>query len=111
MSNEVGAIRGTTSAKQIRRARAKRLVLNFAIWVGLPTMCAVVYYGFWATAQYESTAVFTVQSNKGSAGSLDGLSALPRTAWRRPSRRPQPPRLTQPFWRCQNCALVGGGDH
>lgn len=76
MSSEVGAIRGTTSAKQIRRARAKRLLLSFAIWVGLPTLCAIIYYGFWATPQYESTAVFTVQSNKGSAGSLDGLSAL-----------------------------------
>ncbi|MBL4635673.1 MAG: hypothetical protein JKY56_17565, partial [Kofleriaceae bacterium] len=76
MSSEVGDIRGSTNAKQIRRTRAKRILLRFGIWVGIPTMCAIIYYGFWATPQYESTAVFTVQSNKGSAGSLDGLSAL-----------------------------------
>jgi capsular polysaccharide transport system permease protein len=76
MSSEVGAIRGSTSAKTIRRARARRLVRRIAIWVGLPTLLAIAYYGFWATPQYESVAVFTVQSNKGSAGSLDGLSAL-----------------------------------
>ncbi len=76
MSSEVGDIRGSTSAKEIRRARARRLVIQFALWVGLPTILGILYYGFWATPQYESTAVFTVQSNKGSAGSLDGLSAL-----------------------------------
>ena len=76
MSSEVGAIRGSTSAKQIRRARARRLLRRVALWVGLPTMLAIAYYGFWATPHYESIAVFTVQSNKGSAGSLDGLSAL-----------------------------------
>tara|TARA_R110002096_G_scaffold16898_15_gene58246 strand:- start:26360 stop:27508 length:1149 start_codon:yes stop_codon:yes gene_type:complete len=76
MSSEVGAIRGSTSAKTIRRARARRLARRIALWVGLPTLLAIAYYGFWATPQYESVAVFTVQSNKGSAGSLDGLSAL-----------------------------------
>ena len=76
MTSEVGAIRGSTSAKQIRRARAQRLLRRLGIWVGLPTLLAIGYYGFWATPQYESISVFTVQSNKGSAGSLDGLSAL-----------------------------------
>ena len=76
MSSEVGAIRGSTSAKHVRRARARRLLRRIAIWVGLPTLLAIGYYGIWATPQYESIAVFTVQSNKGSAGSLDGLSAL-----------------------------------
>lgn len=76
MSSDVGAIRGSTNAKQIRRAKAKRLLRQLFIWVGFPTVLAVVYYGFWATPQYESIAVFTVQSNKGSAGTLDGLSAL-----------------------------------
>jgi capsule polysaccharide export protein KpsE/RkpR len=43
-------------ARQMRHQRARRLARNLAIWVGLPTVLAVVYYGLLARNQYESTA-------------------------------------------------------
>jgi capsular polysaccharide transport system permease protein len=79
-ASEVGAIRGSTSARQLRRVRARRLLRRFLIWCGGPTLLAIIYFGFWAAPQYESVAVFTVQSNQGSAGALDGLAALLPTA-------------------------------
>lgn len=50
------------TTRDLRRRRARRLVLRLVLGVGLPTTIAAVYYGFLATPQYESTASFTIQS-------------------------------------------------
>jgi len=68
-------VRRGKSARDIRRERARRVVIRLAIWVGLPTLIATVYYGFWAAPQYESVAVFSIQSERGAA-SLEGLAAI-----------------------------------
>lgn len=49
-------------AAAIRRERARRLLQRLVIWVGVPTLVAIVYYGFIAADQYRSVAVFAVQS-------------------------------------------------
>lgn len=51
-------------ARAVRRARSRRLALRLALFVALPTVLAGVYYGFFASNQYESHAVFTVQSSE-----------------------------------------------
>lgn len=63
------------SARQIRRARARRLAIRLGAWVLLPTLVSVFYYGCLASPQYESVAVVSVQSSKGGV-SLDGLAAI-----------------------------------
>lgn len=64
-----------TSARDIRRARARRAAIRFGFWVGIPTALAIVYYGFIAAPQYESVAVVTIQSQK-DRPTLDGLAAI-----------------------------------
>ncbi len=53
--------RGEVVAK-LRRERARKLGLRFALVVLLPTLLAAVYYGLIASKQYESYSVFTVHS-------------------------------------------------
>ena len=43
-------------ARQMRHKKARRLGLNLAIWVGLPTIVAALYFGTIARNQYESSA-------------------------------------------------------
>lgn len=52
-----------TSAREIRRARGRRLAIRFAIFVAFPTLVASVYYGFLASSQYESVSVVKVESD------------------------------------------------
>ncbi len=64
------------AAKELRRARARRLAKRMAIFVLLPTLLATVYYSRVASSQYESYSVFTIHSAQGmpSIGlGLDGL--------------------------------------
>lgn len=66
-------------AQALRRARSRRLALKMAIFVVLPTILAGVYYGAWASEQYESYAIFSVQSSDlrptlGMEGLLAGLA-------------------------------------
>jgi|GEM_PF-1600552 len=63
------------SVKEIRRRRARKALLRFGIWCGLPTLAAVVYYGFIASPQYDSVTVFSVQSSK-DRPTLDSLAAV-----------------------------------
>lgn len=51
-------------AKAVRRARQARLVRMLLLFVLLPTGLAAAYYGVVASSQYESHAVFTVQSSE-----------------------------------------------
>jgi capsular polysaccharide transport system permease protein len=63
-------------AQKVRKARGKRLARRLAFFVGLPTALATGYYGFWASAQYESFSLFTVQSSElRPALGMDGLLA------------------------------------
>lgn len=52
------------SAVELRRARARRLAIRFALGVGVPTLVAIVYCGFIASPRYDSEAVIAVESNQ-----------------------------------------------
>jgi capsular polysaccharide transport system permease protein len=43
-------------ARRLRRERARRLGSSVALWVGVPTLLASIYYGFIAAKEYESFA-------------------------------------------------------
>ena len=58
-----------TNSLARRRARARRFLIRYLVGVGLPTLLAIVYYGFLAAPQYDSTAVVALGS------SLDPFSA------------------------------------
>ncbi len=68
--------RGMSRARQVRRDRARRLAIRFAIVVGIPTLLSIVYYGWVATPQYESIAIVSVQSSKGPMAGLGMLAAI-----------------------------------
>lgn len=66
--------RPMTAAEQLRRARQRRIAIRFLIFVILPTFLAIIYYGLVASDQYESVALFTIQSADGpSAGGVEFL--------------------------------------
>ncbi len=52
-----------TSAREIRRARGRRLAIRFAMFVAFPTLVASGYYGCLASPQYESVSVLKVESD------------------------------------------------
>jgi len=61
-------------AEQLRRARQRQTSKGLALWVGLPTLLAIVYYAFVITPRYESIALVTVRStDKGPAAGLESL--------------------------------------
>jgi capsule polysaccharide export protein KpsE/RkpR len=55
------------TSRELRRRRARRLGLGFAVWVALPTLIAAIYYGCVATPQYESIAILAVESSERAA--------------------------------------------
>lgn len=71
---------GNTAAAKagaIRRARARALLRRLVLWVGVPTLLAVVYYGFLAANEYQSVTVFAVQSPQlEQPSALDALAAV-----------------------------------
>jgi capsular polysaccharide transport system permease protein len=52
------------SARELRRQRARRLAIRFAIGVGVPTLIATVYTLAFASKQYDSVAVIAVESHE-----------------------------------------------
>jgi capsular polysaccharide transport system permease protein len=56
---------GAIRARAMRRTRARRLLLRLIVCVGLPTLLSILYYGFWASNQYQSVGTFTVESADG----------------------------------------------
>jgi capsular polysaccharide transport system permease protein len=63
-------------AKALRRQRSARLARQLGLFVLLPTLLAAVYFAFWATPQYESYAIFAVQSSELRPNvAMDGLLA------------------------------------
>jgi capsular polysaccharide transport system permease protein len=65
MTTTVPSDTRAATVKQLRRIRARRLILRLGIGVGLPTILAAIYYGLIVTPQYESVTSFTVQSADG----------------------------------------------
>lgn len=70
---------GAIRARAVRRTRARRLLLKLALCVGVPTLMAAFYYGAWASNQYQSVSLFTVESADGKVmtGFETLLGALP----------------------------------
>jgi capsule polysaccharide export protein KpsE/RkpR len=60
------------SALELRAARRRTLQRRFGIWVGIPTLLAIVYYLFVATPQYDSAALLAVESNEGRVADVAG---------------------------------------
>ena len=53
------------SAIELRAARRRILQRRYGIWVGIPTLLAIVYYLFIATPQYDATMSIAVESSEG----------------------------------------------
>lgn len=70
---------GAIRARAMRRTRARLLLLKLVVCVGLPTLVAAFYYGAWASNQYQSVSVFTVETADGqvATGFETLLGALP----------------------------------
>jgi capsular polysaccharide transport system permease protein len=49
-------------ARELRKERGKKLLKRLGVFVILPTLLAAAYYGFVASPQYESFAMFTIHS-------------------------------------------------
>jgi capsular polysaccharide transport system permease protein len=58
----VSAPSNRSAAEALRKRRARKLGVRFALFVVAPTLLAGAYYGFVASDQFESYAVFTVHS-------------------------------------------------
>lgn len=67
--------KGSTKAQAaaLRKARSRRLVTRFLMFVVLPTLLSGVYFGLIASPQYESFAQFSVQSSERPTGGVEGL--------------------------------------
>lgn len=60
---EIAPARATKAvARELRKARGKRLMARLGVFVALPTLLSAVYYGIVASDQYESYAMFTIHS-------------------------------------------------
>ncbi len=76
MTGPLPAERRSSTAKDLRRLRARRLVTRLSLGVVLPTTLAAVYVGLVTTPEYESVSSFTIQSADGvSASSVELLFA------------------------------------
>lgn len=60
------------SALELRAARRRILQRRFGLWVGLPTLLAIVYYLFVAVPQYDSTLLIAVESSEGRIADAQG---------------------------------------
>lgn len=64
MSNkEMDVVRKGASSKEIRQARLKSLVRRLVIWVVVPTLLGIIYYGLIAAPQFDSVALIRVESS------------------------------------------------
>ncbi len=64
MSSEVERSRVDASSREIRRARLRRLLRRLTLWVVLPTVAGIIYYGLIAAPQYDSVGLVSLQSSK-----------------------------------------------
>ncbi|MCB9623532.1 MAG: hypothetical protein H6723_09395 [Sandaracinus sp.] len=65
MTGPIPAERRSTTAKDLRRLRARRLAIRMTLGVVLPTAIAAVHVGLVASPEYESVSSFTIQSADG----------------------------------------------
>jgi capsule polysaccharide export protein KpsE/RkpR len=63
------------SVSELRAARRRVLQRRFGIFVGIPTLIAIIYYGFVATPQYDAWTVVAIESNEGRAKEEAGLAS------------------------------------
>lgn len=57
---EASPLSAVEIARAARRRKAQRLFRNLAIWVGIPTLAGILYFGFLASDQYESFSTLSV---------------------------------------------------
>jgi capsule polysaccharide export protein KpsE/RkpR len=50
-------------AREIRRARARSLLIALLVWTGIPTLLGAIYYGAVARDQFESNATLVMRGN------------------------------------------------
>ncbi len=55
------------SALELRAARRRILQRRYGIWVGIPTLLAMIYFLLIATPQYDSNVLLAVESSEGRA--------------------------------------------
>ncbi|MGC4063645.1 MAG: hypothetical protein QM784_03165 [Polyangiaceae bacterium] len=58
--------------KELRRQRAKKLLQRILFLVVLPTILSAIYFGFFATNEYESECVFVIERRSTDAPGLEG---------------------------------------
>ncbi len=75
MSGKVPGESRASTARALRKLRARRVARRMLLGIGLPTLLAAIYYGAIATPEYESVTAFTIQSADGGAG-VGGLELL-----------------------------------
>lgn len=73
MSTNIPTDTKAKTAKQLRRARRRRLATRLGLGVGVPVLLGAIYYGLIASPRYESVTSFTIQS---SDSSLSGANAI-----------------------------------
>lgn len=52
---------GAQAAREARKARARRFLWGLAVWVGVPTLLALIYYSYLVQPCYESVSSFAVR--------------------------------------------------
>jgi capsular polysaccharide transport system permease protein len=57
----VGAPVSASVLKELRRRRARKLLMRILFLVVLPTLISSVYFGLVATSEYESTSIFVIE--------------------------------------------------
>jgi len=62
---EMDVVRKGASSKEIRQARLKSLVRRLALWVVVPTLLGILYFGLVAAPQFDSVALIRVESAAG----------------------------------------------
>jgi capsular polysaccharide transport system permease protein len=55
---------GAGAARALRKKRARAMALGLAVWVGIPFILSLVYYGFIARSEYESVAQLAVRGQE-----------------------------------------------
>jgi capsule polysaccharide export protein KpsE/RkpR len=73
---ETEVVRSEVSSKEIREARVRRLLRRLGIWVVVPTLLSIVYYGFLAAPQYDSVAVIRVQTKGGGKSKASEVDSM-----------------------------------
>jgi capsular polysaccharide transport system permease protein len=76
MSDNVSAQARSSTVKQLRRMRLRRIGLRLGLGVVLPTVLSLIYYGLFVTPRYESVTTFTIQSADTAAPAAGALQLL-----------------------------------